>query len=134
MSRFSDRARKLDFETIKVIRSSAYERLGTQRFGLGFVRLFLSKRCSRQSHLQRAIRACRGIVELDFFYPSPAPTEDKRAVTLGFSRSFRWPCSGDPSSQLSLLAHQPLQFIDLLAELLQLQKLLSKSVLRRGLV
>ena len=78
--------------------------------------------------------ACRGTVELDFFYPSPAPTEDKRAVNLGFSRSFRWPCSGDSSSQLSLLAHQPLQFIDLLAELLQLQKLLSEVVLRRGSV
>src|SRR2546423_1015049 len=78
--------------------------------------------------------ACRGTVELDFFYPSPAPTEDKRAVDFGFSRSFRWPCSGHPSSQLSLLAHQLFKFIDLLAELLQLQELLGKLVLRRGLV
>src|SRR2546423_1015051 len=39
-----------------MIRSPAHERFGTLRFGLGFVRLFLSKRCSRQSHLQRAIR------------------------------------------------------------------------------
>jgi hypothetical protein len=63
--------------------------------------------------------------ELDIFYPSPEPTKDNRAINLGFSRSLRCPCSSHPSSQLSLLAHQPLKFIDLGAKLLQFQELLS---------
>src|SRR3954453_19706905 len=53
--------------------------------------------------------------ELDVFYPSPEPTKDNRTINLGFSRSLRCTCSSHPSSQLRLLAHQPLKFIDLLA-------------------